>query len=171
MLAVRAGDLGAFEHLVKRNQQAAWSTAYRFLGDAAAAEDICQEAFLRVLEAASRYRPEAAFRTYLQRIVGRLCLDHARKKKPIFTAFLPDVADRSPSPQDLLTDSEDRHDIQTALDQLPPTQRLAVIWKYYEGLSYAEIAQALNTTTKAVEGLLARGREALARLLGHLLEQ
>ena len=79
MLAVRAGDLAAFEHLVVRHQSSAWNAAYRFLGDAAEAEDLAQEAFLKILDAAPRYQPTAKFRTYLYRVVTRLCLDRLQR--------------------------------------------------------------------------------------------
>jgi RNA polymerase sigma-70 factor (ECF subfamily) len=89
MQAVAGGDLSAFNEIVLRHQKLAWGIAYRFLGDRHAAEDIAQEAFLRILDAAPRYKPTAAFPTYLSRIVTRLCLDRARKKRPMPTACQP----------------------------------------------------------------------------------
>ena len=170
MTAVRAGDRAAFEQLVRRYQALAWGAAYGFLGDAAEAEDMAQEAFLKILDAASRYRPVAAFRTYLYRVVTRLCLDHVQKKRPIYTRALPDLPDGQPSPPDVLVGRERRHGVREALDGLPPNQRMAVVLRYYEGLGYAEIAAALETSAKAVERLLARARSRLETLLEHLLE-
>src|SRR6516164_3585667 len=92
MTAASAGDLRAFEQLVQRHQSSAWQAAYRFLGDATEAEDIAQEAFLKIFDAAPRYQPTAAFRTYLYRVVTRLCLDFAQKKRPLYTQFLPEIA-------------------------------------------------------------------------------
>src|SRR5437016_5065560 len=91
MVAASAGDTDAFGELVERHQGSAWNAAYRFLGDAAEAEDIAQEAFLKILDAAPRYQPSARFRTYLYRVVTRLCLDHAGKKKPFYTQFVPNI--------------------------------------------------------------------------------
>jgi RNA polymerase sigma-70 factor (ECF subfamily) len=170
MTAVSAGDFAAFAQLVERHQSSSWQAAYRFLGDAAEAEDIAQEAFLRILDAAPRYRPVASFRTYLYRVVTRLCLDHAQKKRPLYTEAIPNLPDRHPSPVEVATLSERRQGIREALDILPANWRMAVILRYYEGLSYAEIALALQTSVKAVEHLLARARIALEKRLGHLLE-
>ena len=84
MLAVGKGDFSAFEQIVLRHQKSAWYAAYRFLGDRTIAEDVAQEALLKILDAAERYRPTAKFRTYLYGVVTRLCLDHARKKQPAY---------------------------------------------------------------------------------------
>ncbi len=170
MLAVRQGDFNAFAQLVVRHQTSAWRAAYRFLGDSAEAEDVAQEAFLKILDAAAHYQPTARFRTYLYRVITRLCLDLARKKRPGYHDELPDFAEAGPSPLDVLTVRECRHDIRKALDLLPPNQRMAVILRYDEGLGYADIAVALETSPKAVERLLARARATLEKLLAHLLE-
>jgi RNA polymerase sigma-70 factor, ECF subfamily len=170
MLAVRAGDLAAFEHLVVRHQSSAWNAAYRFLGDAAEAEDLAQEAFLKILDAAPRYQPTAKFRTYLYRVVTRLCLDSVQKKKPFYTENVPNLPDDGLSPLDVLSTEEMGRRIREALDQLPPKQRMTIILRYYEGLGYAEIASAMETTAKAVERLLARARSALEIILGKLIE-
>src|SRR5947209_7782336 len=85
MSLVRQGDLAALGELVVRHQHLAWRIAYRFVGDAAEAEDLAQEAFLRILQGASRYRPTAQFATYLSRVLVRLCLDYRQKKRPSYT--------------------------------------------------------------------------------------
>ena len=83
MVAAARGDLGAFEQLVVRYQQTAWTIACRYLGDRSEAEDVAQEAFLKILKAAPRYRPSAAFRTHLIRVTSRLCIDRGRKMHPV----------------------------------------------------------------------------------------
>ena len=161
MLAVGGGDLNAFEQIVLRHQKSAWNTAYRFLGDRAIAEDVAQEAFFKILDAAERYRPTAKFRTYLYGVVTHLCLDHARKKQPAYVGDLSDAAA-----------SQERDEaVRKALNTLPPNQRMAVVLRYYEGLSGREIAAAMEVSPKAVERLLARGRTALAVLLNDFLEK
>ena len=170
MLAVRDGDMPAFGQIVLRHQAEAWRAAYRFTGDAAEAEDLAQEAFLRILDAADRYRPTASFRTYLYRVLTRLCLDYRRKKRPIPLNLLHHVASTSPLPSHQTSRDERDALIQDALNALPANHRVAVILRYFEGLSGAEMAEAMGISIKAAERLLARARKALEPRLTHLLE-
>ena len=171
MLAVAEGDLAAFGQLVARHQCSAWNAAYRFLGNAADAEDVAQEAFLRVLDSADRYRPTATFRTYLYRIVTRLCFDLSRRKRLRRHGPLCDVAENRPSPEDAAVIDERAAAVQRAIDTLPPAQKMAVILRYYEDLGYREIAVALDTTVKGAERLLARARATLEDRLEGFLEE
>jgi RNA polymerase sigma-70 factor (ECF subfamily) len=165
MLAAGAGDLEAFEQIVLRHQKSAWNTAHRFLGEVQEAEDVVQEAFMKILEAAGRYRPSASFRTYLYRIVVRLCLDRVRKKAPLYTDTPPEPVDPAPGvSEDLLAVERDQA-VRSALNKLPDNQRTAIILKYYEGLGYSDIAEVLEVSEKAVERLLARGRDSLGKYL------
>lgn len=166
MVAAAQGDLGAFEQLVIRHQQIAWTIACRFLGDRSEAEDVAQEAFLKILKAAPRYRPSAAFRTYLIRVTSRLCIDRGRKMHPVYTDSVPDspAAGRTAA-QDAARTERDRA-IRSALDALPPSQRMAVVLRYFEDMSYRDISQAMDITEKAVERLLARARTSLREPLG-----
>jgi RNA polymerase sigma-70 factor (ECF subfamily) len=161
MLSVAQGDLNAFNEIILRHQRTAWGIAYRFLGDAAEAEDIAQQAFLKILEAASGYRPTAAFRTYLHQIVTRLCIDHTKKKRPTYTDTLPETQDHSTDPTHPLAMKERTAAISKALDILPSNQRLALILRHYEEMSYVDIAQSLKISVKAVEGLIRRARATL----------
>jgi len=171
MLAVSEGDLAAFEQLVLRHQDGAWRVAYRYTGDATEAEDLAQEAFLRILDAAPRYRPTATFRTYFYRVLTRLCLDHRRKKRPVLADRFPTTEDRSPSPSQQASRAERDSAIQVALAALPARQRTATILRYFEGLSGSETAEALDVSPKAVERLLARARETLADHLKDLVQE
>ncbi|HEY3295305.1 MAG TPA: sigma-70 family RNA polymerase sigma factor [bacterium] len=165
MLAAGQGDVQAFEQIVLRHQAFAWSVAYRFVGNREDAEDLVQDAFLRLLAAAARYRPTASFRTYLSRIICRLCLDHMEKKRPVVCDELPECADTSPLPDGIVVREEQASAVRRGITLLPPNQRLAIILRYYEDCSYRDIAEAMDTTEKAVERLLARGREALGNTL------
>ena len=164
--ATGRGDLEAFNQIVERHQTWAWKIAYRFFGNEADASDVVQEAFLRLLDVSGRYRAEAKFRTFFYQIISRLCLDRAKKKKPLFLEKIPEVLDPRPTATDAMIRQEAAHAIRSALDALPPKQRLAIVLRYYEELNYEEIASALATTTKAVERLLARGRKGLRAVLG-----
>lgn len=164
--AVGQGDLADFSRIVEHHQTWAWRVAYRFTGNKEDASDIVQEAFLRLLDASGRYRPTAKFRTYFYQIISRLCLDQAKRKQPLLLETVPDTPDPSPDTTNTMMQQETAIAVRAALDGLPPNQRLAIVFRYYENLGYKEIASALETTTKAVERLLARGRERLRDVLG-----
>lgn len=171
MQAVSHGDLGAYEQLVRRHQAWVWRVAYRFLHDKEEAEDITQEAFLRLLDASGRYQATAKFRTYLYQIVCRLCLDRTRKKHPVYMAEIPDSLDPNPSPSEKMEQEEVSAEITAALSSLPPDYRMAIILRYFEGLNAAEMAKAMGKSPKAIERLLARAREKLEPLLRKFYEE
>jgi RNA polymerase sigma-70 factor (ECF subfamily) len=165
MQRVATGDLRAFDELVRRHQRSVWRAALRFTGDPAEAEDLAQDAFLKVLAAAPRYRPAGAFRGYLLTTVARTCLDWVRKRKPAVLEAVPEIEDPAPKPDQSREVNERDRSIRRALAGLPERQRMAVILRYYEALGYAEIAQILEVTPKAVERLLWRARETLRKVL------
>ena len=169
MLAVRDGDLGSFEAIILRHQKTAWQIAYRFLGDYAEAEDVAQDAFLKLLAAVPHYRPSASFRTFLYRIVSRLCIDRVRKKKPIYLDQVPDIPDSQPTAIDRMASTERGAAIRRALANLPPNQRLAIVLRHYQELDYRTISESMGITEKAVERLLARGRESMRQSLAGIL--
>lgn len=165
MTAAGLGDRGAFAELVERHHARAFRVASRFLGNREEAADVVQEAFLRILSAAPRYRPTAAFGTYLYQVVANLCLDHRRKARPEADAPIQDRQSEAPSALETLIRDQRSAALLAALRSLPPRQRLAVVLKYNEEMSYCEIAEVLETSEKGIERLLARARESLlARL-------
>ena len=106
-------------------------------------------------------------RTFLFRILNRLCIDHSRKKRPMVTDSLPPSLDDAPSPLQQAAQAERDILIQAALNALPPDYRMAVVLRYFEGLSGAEIAKTMGRSVKAVERLLARAKAILEpRLIG-----
>ena len=135
MSAAAEGLMAAFDELVRRHQAEVWRIAYRYVGDGAEAEDITQSTFLRVLQAAGRYRPTASFRTYLFQIATRLCIDHARKGRPLYTDEPPDRADDACTPEAGLVASERERSVHAALTALPGQQRIALILRHFEGMS------------------------------------
>jgi len=169
MLAVGKGDLNAFGEIVLRHQHSAWNIAYRFLGNETDAEDVVQEAFLKLLDAAEQYRPIALFRTYLHCIVTRLCLDWVAKKQPIYTNKLPEAIDPAHTASEKLVSVERDLAVRKVLYKLPPNQRMVIVLKYYGDLGYREIAATMEVTEKAVERLLARGRASLEEYLRNFL--
>jgi len=165
MQAVGGGDIEAFEQIVRRHQDWVWKIAYRFLNDKEEAKDITQEAFLRLLDASGRYKPAAKFTTYLYQIIFRLCLDHAKKKRPLYMAEIPESLDPNPGAAEQIEHQEVSERINRALRSLPPDYRMVIILKYFEGLSGKGIADAIDKSPKAVERLLDRARKQLEPLL------
>ncbi len=163
MVRAAEGDLPAFEELVRRNQSRAWALAWRCMGDSTEAQDIVQEAFLRIYKAASRYRPTAGFRTYLYRVVTRLCLDWKAKKRPEYVDTLLSTPDCSPNPEAHVVVAQLSDAVRKCLADLPPNQRIAITLRHYDGMTYDEIAEVLEVSSKAVDSLLQRARDALRR--------
>ncbi|MFH0965196.1 MAG: sigma-70 family RNA polymerase sigma factor [Planctomycetota bacterium] len=181
MLAVRdEDDRDAFEALVRKHQSFALLTAWRFLPNAASAQDIAQEAFLRLYRARKAYRPTAAFRTFFHRILVNLCYSALRRNRPAVSLETPRPAEedtlaqslpdtRSQAPDAFLETEELKTAVRRAVDSLPDNQRMAVILFRFQELSYAEIAAAMRTSEKAVKSLLARARAALKQKLTRYL--
>ena len=177
MLRIAEGDEHAFEILVERHQTHVLNLIYRFLGDRTKSQDLAQEVFLRVWRAAGDYKPKAKFTTWLYRIAANLCLNElksARRKKWLrfFQADTDeqnsgenDFSDSSPSPEDLLLSKERTIEITNALQSLPENQRMALILKRYDDLSYEEIARVLNCSVSAVESLIVRAKKNLQEKL------
>ena len=173
MARIAEGDEDAFEILVNRHQNSVLNLIYRFIGDRTQAKDLSQEVFIRVWQAAKTYKPEAKFTTWLYRITANLCLNELkssrRRKLFQFLQFGEDqentieevLVDASPSPEDLLLSREQSRQISDALQSLPDNQRMAIVLKKYDDLSYVEIAQIIGCSVSAVESLLVRAKRTL----------
>ena len=160
-----AGDPDAFGELFRRHRDRMWALALRTTRDPEVAADAVQEAFIAAFRRADSFRGEAAVTTWLHRIVVNSCLDRLRRIKPV--AHLPD-ADLS-----VMADARDHHhgvevrlDIRAALEQLPEGQRMALVLVDMHGLSIAEAASILNVAEGTIKSRCARGRAAMAALLG-----
>jgi RNA polymerase sigma-70 factor (ECF subfamily) len=168
MLAVRAGDAGAFEALFRRWSGPLLRYLERMVRDAATAEELVQEAFLRVHGARERYVPEARFSTWLYRIATRLALNELRRpRRRAPHRGLDDAAPGLPAgeqpPADRVVEARRAGELVAgALDELPEKQRAALCLTALEGLSYAEVARALEVTESAVKSLVHRARSTLA---------
>ncbi len=169
MLRAGKGDMDAFEELVSRHQQVALSVAYRFLGERALAEDAAQEAFLRILAAAGRYRPSARFTTYLYSVIYHICVDISRRKHPVSLDALGARQGSAADPAQVAADGERDALVRQAIQELPSRQRMALVLKHFEHLSYEEIARALECSPTAVDALLVRAKRRLQERLKDLL--
>ncbi len=141
--------------------------ASRLLRDRAEAEDVVQEAFLRVWRHAPHWRPDAArFDTWLHTVVLNLCRDRLRARRPMTGDALPDIVDPSPDAEAALLADERVKAVARAIEALPERQREAILLVHYQDRSGAEAAAMLGVSAEALESLLARGRRTLhARLV------
>jgi RNA polymerase sigma-70 factor (ECF subfamily) len=161
MARAAKGDGRAFRTLAERHTGAALRLARRILGNGAMAEDVVQDALLRVWINAPRWRPEAAFRTWLYRIVVNLCLNAKRRAGDLPLDAAEHVADAGPTADEQLRLDERDKQLAAAIGALPERQRAAVVLTYQEGLSNAEAAEVLDTSVSSVETLLVRARRTL----------
>ena len=164
------GDRSALAILVHRHQHNVLELAYRTTGDRTLAEDIAQDAFLRIWKSAGRYKPTAQFSTWLYRIIVNLCLDVFKKRKPI-TGDLPDGPDLQIEEPMVVLEQNDRGlAIRRAIAGLPERQRIAVVLQRFSGLPIRGIAEVIGTSESAVESLLVRAHAALRTSLADLEE-
>ena len=169
-----AGDMAAFEQLVERHQRMVVGTVGRMLGTNSDAEDIAQQVFVRVWKNLKRYEPRAKFTTWLLKITRNLVFNELRRRSRHPAVPLQSDTDEEERPlkdeQAVAPDASLlEHELQEAIDaaiaQLPETQRMAVILRRYEELSYEEIADALDQSVSAVKSLLFRARTELRESL------
>ena len=170
MARISRGDEQAFRSLASRYVPRALGLARRVLGSEPDAEEIVQEALLRVWLNAARWRPAAAFRTWFYRIVLNLCLNRKRRAPFAPLAEIAEPADPTPNAAHRMERDETDRLVAAAIAELPDRQRVAVVLTYQEGMSNAETAAVLGTTASGIETLLVRARRALRRALGSMLD-
>jgi RNA polymerase sigma-70 factor (ECF subfamily) len=185
MLALQKGDSRAFDSIVLHYEKPVRHFIGRYLADDARAEDLAQEAFLRVYRARKRYKPTAKFQTWLFTIVTRLCLNELRRQarqRRVFTSprgrsglanendaeddYLENVADtRLESPHETLERGELAEILRKAIGDLPENQRAALLMVRFNDTRYDEIAEVLGVSDKAVKSILSRARQRLRETL------
>lgn len=166
LAAFAAGDRAAAERVDAGLRRVALGQAARALGDAAEAEDVAQEAMVRLWRAAATWQPHGRAASFVLVIVRRLCIDRVRRRREI--AGLDGVAEPicpAPAVEDRLMGADRCRALLSAVAELPPRQRAAVTMRDIEGLAPAEIAERLGASVHIVEGLLRRGRNTLRRRL------
>lgn len=173
MVAVISGDADAFRLLTRQLYGPAIGVAFKVLGDRAEAEDAVQVALVKLWrQAASFDASKAKVETWFRRIVVNACIDRKRSLKPVQS--LDVVAERAsddPDPAFLVERGERARHVNAAVKHLPARQRAAIALFYGDGATMNEIAEVLETTPKAIEGLLARARAELAERLRPLAEE
>jgi RNA polymerase sigma-70 factor (ECF subfamily) len=163
-----AGDRRAFDQLAGRHLPMLYRVALRITGQPAEAEDVAQEALLRLWRHAARFDPaRSQLGTWLYRITANLAIDRVRRVAAQPLERAGELADPAPGPEAALAEQQRQALLAAALAELPPRQRAALALSYDQGLSGAEAAAALSVSTRALEGLLRRARHLLsARLRG-----
>ncbi len=165
------GDREAFSELVCRYRAGAINVVYRMCGDASLAEDAAQVAFIRAWQALPKFQPRPAFRGWLYRIAVNAAHDMLRREKP--EVALDDLSLASPADK-VETQVEQRERarrVRQAVLSLPEASRAALVLREYEGLSYQEIAEALEISTGTVMSRLSYARGRLLEMLKPVLEE
>lgn len=180
MRLVAEGDTTAFEKLVERHQALVAGTVARMLSSNSDAEDIAQQVFVRVWKSAARYVPRAKFTTWLLKITRNLVFNEMRRAKrhPRVPVQIEPESEEMPlkdeataTPDATLLQAELQSAIETAITLLPETQRMALVLRRYEELSYEEISDVLDLSVPAVKSLLFRARTELRERLRDYLER
>ena len=167
MRRCREGDMSAFELIVLRYKDAIFNFIYHLVADYHIAQDISQETFLRVLRNVDRYKPRNRFKTWLYRIAVNLCKNELRNRGRRKTVSLDDpaldveslIGDSYTPPDRAYEEAEMRRLVKNAIQSLPEDQRIALVLREYQDLSYEEIAAALNCSLGAVKSKIHRARQ------------
>ena len=178
MQLVSGGDTSAFEELIERHQSLVAGTVARMLGSNSDVEDIAQQVFIRVWKSARRYVPRAKFTTWLLKITRNLVFNELRRSKrhahiPLQSEpgaeEIPLKDETNSAPDASLLETELQRAIDEAIMQLPESQRMALVLRRYEQLSYEQIAEVLDLSVPAVKSVLFRARTELRTRLSKYL--
>ena len=179
MLRVGKQDEQAFEELIMRHQGSVIGTAAKMLGNTLEAEDIAQQVFIRIWKSAPRYKPKAKFTTFLFTITRNLVFNESRRRsrkkehsieerEDDFHLQTPDTQNTSPDKK--LLEGELQKAIDQAINNLPEKQRMAVILRRYQNMSYDEIGKIVELSIPAVKSQLFRARNTLLDSLQQYLD-
>jgi len=176
---VQQGDGVAFDRLVELHAPRVYNLAYRMLGNAEDAQDVAQEAFLRIYDALPKFRGEASFTTWMYRIVTNVChdeLSRRRRRPPALTELEPEDGEAA-APDEQLTTGETAEDsmlrrertraLHEAIAALPPPFRAVLVLYDLQGFSYDEIAEMLRVNLGTVKSRLNRARNLLREKICH----
>jgi RNA polymerase sigma-70 factor (ECF subfamily) len=171
MARIAEGDRAAFAVLVTRHLDRAVRTAQRLLGERSEAEDVAQDAFLRLWQHAGRWRPEGGrFTTWFYRVVVNAAIDRLRRPRPVPIEAVAEPEDEQPNAFRTRHRAEVERSVRTAMAELPERQRTALTLCHYEGLGNIEAAEAMGVTVGALESLLIRAKRHLRDRLRPLMD-
>jgi RNA polymerase sigma-70 factor, ECF subfamily len=169
---IQSGDSAAFDELMRRYKRPVVNFVYRMLGNAADADDVTQEVFVRVYQNLDGYRLETKFSTWLFALARNAAIDHLRWRARHRTESIESASQfAAPSgTADVVATREIGEEIAAAVAKLPQDQRTALVLSEYHGFSYADIADVMRCSEKSVESRLYRAKQTLRVSLHHLLE-
>ena len=165
---VAAGDPAAARAVVDRHLPGLVAFAWRMVGDGSAAEDVAQDAMLKLWRQAPRWKPKAQIGTWLRRVAYNRCIDLHRRARPGDDIAGLALEDPAPGPARNLLAAEVSAIVRSAMADLPERQRAAIAMVHFDGMNNGETAAALEVSVEAVESLLARGRRGLRQRLSDL---
>lgn len=161
------GDAFAFEILVGRYKKLIYTSAYRMMGNKEEAEDVSQEAFIRIYGSLARYNSEFKFSTWAMKITSNLCLDHLRKRKNVALPMenLPEITDDDKTPEECYISDETGREVQAAIDKLPAKYKEFLVLFHVQNLSYQEIMDLTGESLTIVKNRLYRARQMLKEIM------
>jgi RNA polymerase sigma-70 factor (ECF subfamily) len=169
--ACRLGDRDAFRELFETYKDRVYSIAFHFTGDESTAKDVTQQVFLKLLTHIHQFRRDSAFTTWLFRLVANTCMDEHRRTRR-FLPYEPESLGGEPAADAVgdavVLEHEVAAAVRAAVGHLRPKLRLAILLRYFEGLSYEEMAESLGCSKGTVASRLNRGHRILAEKLAHL---
>jgi RNA polymerase sigma-70 factor (ECF subfamily) len=142
---------------------------YFFHGDQTTAGEVTQQVFLKLLAGIGQFRGQSEFSTWLYRLVVNVCLDEARRRKPLVELHEQSQAAGADSPETRYARAETGSSVRAAVAALPPKFRIAVLLRYFDDLSYEEMAKALRCSMGTVASRLSRGHKMLGERLKGVL--
>ena len=170
MLEFIEGDISAFEQIMNKYKEIVINIAYRFIQNRSTAEDIAQDVFLKIYNSAKSYKPKARLSTWIYKITANICLNELRSQKKYLKNISMDEIDETrdfiqTNPFENLEKKELKHLVKEAIDSLPDRQRMVIILKKYEDLSYQDISEILGCSLSSVDSLLQRAKQNLKNKL------
>jgi len=165
VLQAQAGDMAAFEELVRRHQRGLFSYLYRMCRNTSDAEEMAQAAMIKAWMKLAGFRGASSFKTWLYRIGTNLCFNLRTRRKPTEELSETMAAPDRERPEQAFRQKVREDAVRTALAELPADQRAALVLSVYQDMSYREIAETLGKTVRAVDSLLFRAKTNVRKLL------
>jgi RNA polymerase sigma-70 factor (ECF subfamily) len=173
----RNGDIEAFELLIEDYQKKAFNVAYRMMGNSEDANDLVQEALIRIFKSIKNFKEQSSFSTWVYRIVTNVCLDELRRRKNKFTISIDEdiqledgnvkrqIESEGPTPEESLESKEIQDIVTKAIEELSNEHKTVIVLRDIQGFSYDEISDIMKCPEGTVKSRINRARKALREIL------